>query len=208
MYALSQAIKVSIGTICAWVKLGKLRSHSNAIKPLLTEENKFHRLNFVLTKLWWNRITRTLQFKDMSNVIHIDEKWFYITQDSAKYYLLSDKVDPYRSCKSKSFITKVMFMAAVSRPIYDDDNNLIFDGKIGIFPFTFQEPAKRKSKKRAAGTLETKSIASINKQVIKEMLLNKILPAITSKWPTLLSKTIIIQQDNAKPHLKTMILIF
>ncbi|XP_074291131.1 uncharacterized protein LOC141617897 [Silene latifolia] len=203
MDALSKAIKVSVGTICTWVKLGKLRSHTNAIKPALTEENKFHRLNFVLTKLWWNRITGTLQFKDMCNVIHIDEKWFYITQNNAKIYLLSEEVDPYRSCQSKNFITKVMFMAAVSRPIYDDDNNLIFDGKIGIFPFTFQEPAKRRSKNRAAGTLETKSIASINKQVIKEMLIEKILPAITSKWPALLSKNIIIQQDNARPHLKS-----
>ena len=33
------------------------------------------------------------------------------------------------------------------------------------------------------------------------MIVHKILPAIRIKWPPHLSKTIFIQQDNAKPHI-------
>ena len=33
------------------------------------------------------------------------------------------------------------------------------------------------------------------------MIVHKILPAIRSKWLAHLSKTIYIQQDNAKPHI-------
>ncbi|XP_074277059.1 uncharacterized protein LOC141600713 [Silene latifolia] len=91
-------------------------------------------------------------------------------------------------------------MAAVSRPMYDGNGTLVFDGKIGIFPFTFQERAKRNSKNRVEGTFETKSIPSITKQVVKEMLISKIFPATKSKWPASVSKNISIQQDNA--HIK------
>ncbi|XP_074277077.1 uncharacterized protein LOC141600731 [Silene latifolia] len=198
----SKAVGVSPSTIQNWVKQKKIRSHTSALKPSLTDENKFHRMWFALSKLRYDRISNSLKFKEMSNDIHMDEKWFYITQDQAKFFLLMEEMNPYRSCKSKSFITKVMFMSAVSRPIYDGNGTLLFDGKIGIFPFTFMDPAKRNSKNRPAGTLETKSIASITKQVVKDMLMSKILPAIKSKWPRNMSKNINIQQDNAKPHIR------
>ncbi|XP_074317890.1 uncharacterized protein LOC141653923 [Silene latifolia] len=198
----SKAVGVSPSTIQNWVKQKKIRSHTSALKPSLTDENKFHRMWFALSQLRYDRISNSLKFKEMSNDIHMDEKWFYITQDQAKFFLLMEEMNPYRSCKSKSFITKVMFMSAVSRPIYDGNGTLLFDGKIGIFPFTFMDPAKRNSKNRPAGTLETKSIASITKQVVKDMLMSKILPAIKSKWPRNMSKNINIQQDNAKPHIR------
>lgn len=58
-----------------------------------------------------------------------------------------------------------MFLAAVARPQFDEDNNTIFDGKIGIFPFVYKEPAQRSSKNRVAGTLETKACTSVTKDV-------------------------------------------
>ncbi|XP_074314583.1 uncharacterized protein LOC141649805 [Silene latifolia] len=203
MHAFGAAISVSATTIFNWVKQGKLRSHTSTLHSSLTDQNKFNKLIiFSLSKLSYDRISNSLKFKDMGNIIHIDEKWFYISQDVVKYFLLMEEVDPYRHCQSKSFITKVMFMAAVSRPIYDEDGNLLFDKKIGRFPFTFQDPAKRRSKNRPAETLETKSVASINKQVAKDMLLSKVILAIHSKWPASMRKNVIIQQDNAKPHIK------
>ncbi|XP_057793339.1 uncharacterized protein LOC131009959 [Salvia miltiorrhiza] len=102
-------------------------------------------------------------------------------QTSDRYYLLPDETDLYRATKSKRFITKVMFMCAVSRPQYSADGQELFDGKIGIFPFTTVEPTKRKSKNRANGVLEVKPIQSITKEVTKEC---------------------IIKQDNARPHFK------
>ncbi len=55
------------------------------------------------------------KFIDMFDYVHIDEKWFYLTKGLEKYYLLPDEAEPVRSCKSKRFITKVMFLAVVAR---------------------------------------------------------------------------------------------
>ncbi|XP_047978329.1 uncharacterized protein LOC125220207 [Salvia hispanica] len=84
---------------------------------------------------------------------------------------------------------------------YRDNGEVLFDGKIGIFPFTEQVPAKRNNKNRCAGTLETKPIASITKEVTKQCIINKVIPTIMEKWPEGKSKFITIQQDNAKPHI-------
>ncbi|XP_074289426.1 uncharacterized protein LOC141614577 [Silene latifolia] len=92
-------------------------------------------------------------------------------------------------------------MCAVARPKYAANGDLIFDGKLGIWPFVSQVPAVRNSKNRAAGTLETKCIESINKQVTRDMVINSVLPAIKAKWPSCLGKHVIIQQDNARPHI-------
>ncbi|XP_057771056.1 uncharacterized protein LOC130990841 [Salvia miltiorrhiza] len=78
-------------------------------------------------------------------------------------------------------------------PLIAEDGTVLFDGKIGIFPFTEYVPAKRNSKNREAGTLEQKPIQSITKEII---------PAIKAKWPQFASRVIFIQQDNAKPHIK------
>ncbi|KAL1536025.1 hypothetical protein AAHA92_28737 [Salvia divinorum] len=50
--------------------------------------------------------------------------------------------------------------------------------------------------------METKPIESITKEVTKQYLINKIIPAIIEKWPDGATKEIRIQQDNAKPHIK------
>ncbi|GAA0139660.1 hypothetical protein LIER_01160 [Lithospermum erythrorhizon] len=94
----------------------------------------------------------------MYDRVVIDEKWFYMSQESEKYYLLPNENEPYRTCKSKRFISKVMFLAAVARPLFDLSGNVLFDGKIGIFPFIVTNPAKKNNKNRAAGTLVTKPI--------------------------------------------------
>ncbi|KAJ0493572.1 hypothetical protein HanRHA438_Chr12g0556251 [Helianthus annuus] len=142
----------------------------------------------------------TPSFYDMFNVVHIDEKWFYLSKPSKRYYLLPGEDEPLRTCKSKKFITKVMFLAAVARPRFDTSGNERFSGKIGIFPFTKLEPAKRSSKNRVAGTLETKPILSVIKEVTRSWLIDKVLPAIRDKWPQGHTGPIFIQQDNAKPH--------
>jgi hypothetical protein len=58
----------------------------------------------------------TLSFDKMYNVVHIDEKWFNETSDKKVYYLADDEENPIRNRKSKKFIGKTMFLAAVSRP--------------------------------------------------------------------------------------------
>ncbi|XP_057518355.1 uncharacterized protein LOC130799246 [Amaranthus tricolor] len=112
--------------------------------------------------------TSNFTFNEMSNVVHIDEKLFYITRTQQTFYLTQDEIEPHREIQSKRFIPKIMFMCVVARPIFSSEGEMIFDGKIGIFPFTHEVAAQR---------------------------------TIRIKWPPHLSKTIFIQQDNAKPHI-------
>ncbi|XP_042035354.1 uncharacterized protein LOC121781723 [Salvia splendens] len=207
-------MEVSKSTAGRWVKGNKIRPHTNVIKPALTDVNKISRMRWSLSHIQLTMYEGKLLYHAMHNIVHIDEKWFYMTKASDRYYMLPDEDEPYRSCKSKRFITKVMFMCAVSRPMFGSDGQPIFDGKIGIFPFTQQVPAKRKLKNRSRGTLETKSIPSVNKEAMRECLLNQaskhsitnhaqIIPINKAKWPANASKEIYIQQDNVKPHLKS-----
>lgn len=181
----------------------QIKAHSNAIKPLLTDANKQARVEYCLSFL-----NDQGQYDDMMDLIHIDEKWFYITRTNQRYYLAPDEEPPHRTCKSKRFITKVMFMAAVARPRWDTHGNALFDGKIGIFPFVYQKKAQRSSRNREAGTLETKPIECINKEETRKLLIEKVLPAIREKWPKSWRgkdgrNVIKIQQDNARPHLSS-----
>ncbi|XP_057771071.1 uncharacterized protein LOC130990859 [Salvia miltiorrhiza] len=181
---------------------GLIKAHTNAIKPELTAPNKLSRMRFCLEHIEYDRLLEKLQFKCMRNTIHIDEKWFYITKSSHKFYLTPAEAEPHRTCKSKKFITKVMFLCSVCRPIFGEDGRVLFDGKIGIFPLTEMVPAQRSSKNREAGTLEQKPIQSITKQVLKDCFIKQLVPTIKAKWPSFASKTIFIQQDNARPHIK------
>ncbi|XP_057785999.1 uncharacterized protein LOC131003512 [Salvia miltiorrhiza] len=95
-----------------------------------------------------------------------------------------------------------MFSCAVCRPLFAQDGSVLFDGKIGIFPYTEMVAAKRSSKNRVAGTLEQKSIESITKDVVREGFIKQLVPAIKAKWPSFYSKDIFIQQDNARPHIR------
>ena len=117
----------------------------------------------------------------MMNTIYIDEKWFHITEQTSRFYLAPCEEPPQHTSKSKQFITKVMFMTAVAVPWFDMGRNYTFDGKIGIFPFIFQEAAKRSSKNKQARTLETKCITSIDKLETRKMLSEQVLPAIQAK---------------------------
>ncbi|KAF2310199.1 hypothetical protein GH714_007183 [Hevea brasiliensis] len=176
--------------------------HSNAIKPFLKDENKRSRLQFCISMLDGGNIPHDPISIGMYNIFHIDEKWFYMMKKSENYYLLTDEEDPMRACKSKNFIGKVMFLVAIARPRLDAQGNELFYGKIGVFPFVTHELAERTSFNKAAGTLETKPITSVRKDVIRPYLIEKVLPAIKAKWPREdSSHPIFIQQDNARTHI-------
>ncbi|XP_042012025.1 uncharacterized protein LOC121760418 [Salvia splendens] len=167
-----------------------------------TSANKLLRLRFTVESLEFDRILNKIRFMNMHNTIHIDEKWFYMTKGTQRFYLAPGEQEPHRTCKNKKFISKIMFMCAVCRPLFGVHGEVLFDGKIGIFPFTKQVAAKRSSKNRQAGTMEKKPIESITTNVVRECLINKILPAIIAKWPDGATKVLKIQQDNARPHIK------
>lgn len=197
---LSSAINIPKTTLHRALKSRLLRRHSNAIKPLLTIENMRTRVEFALSHIRDNGL-----FIDMYDHVHIDEKWFYLTKTNTTYYLGLDEPDPIRTCKSKRYITKVMFLAAVARPRYDYGKKVWFNGLIGIWPYVYEEPAKRHSKNRPAGTMVTKVIETIDAAQHRRMMLEHVLPAIMNSWPNQRKDTpIYVQQDNAKPHSYTL----
>jgi hypothetical protein len=143
------------------------------------------------------------RFKSMLNMVHIDEKLFHMTEESGTFYLLPDELPPERSCESKRFIPKIMFITAIARPRIIGSTGEKWLGKIGIFPLVTEESTKRTSKNRPKGTIEIKPIASVKKEVVKDILINKIFPAIRSSWPKDPNQEvthILIQLNNAKPH--------
>ena len=40
-------------------------------------------------------------FDDMLDVIHVDEKWFYMSKNTKKFYLGMQEHKPYRTIRSK-----------------------------------------------------------------------------------------------------------
>ena len=189
--SLAQAIEVPKTTLHRKFKAGFFKRISSAIKPLLTDENKRHRVRFCRSF-----IRPDGYFDPMFTRVHIDEKWFYITQCKRAYYITNEEEAPERQCQSKRFIGKIMFMAAVARPQPG------FDGKLGIWPFVEYGVAKRASKNRPKGAPIIKPMAVIDRNEVKKMIIENVLPAIREKFP-IESKphAIVIQQDNAKPHL-------
>ena len=199
---LANELKMAKTTLWRRLKEGRLKHHTNSIKSTLTDDNKLGRIRFCLSMLDELSVPEEPTFKGMYNVIHIDEKWFYRTKGTQNYYLAPDEEEPYRSTQSKGFIEKVMFLAAVARPRYDDHGVMTFDGKIGIWPFTYQDFAKRRSPYRERGEEVTKVLSSVTKDVSRDYMVNKLLPAIKALWPASeRGRIIYIQQDNAKTHI-------
>ena len=189
-------------TLWRRLKEGRLKRHTNSIKSTLTDDNKLGWIRFCLSMLDELSVPEEPTFKGMYNIIHIDEKWFYRTKGTQNYYLAPDEEEPYRSTQSKGFIEKVMFLAAVARPRYDDHGVMTFDGKIGIWLFTYQDFAKRRSPYRERGEEVTKVLPSVTKDVSRDYMVNKLLPAIKALWPASeRGRIIYIQQDNAKTHI-------
>ena len=128
-----------------------------------------------------------------------------MTEEGEAYWATAEEDMAYRASKSKRFINKCIFMAALARPCFDYSRNAMFDGKIGIWPFAEVVQAKRASKNRPKGTPELKPITSVTKAHTRRMIIDKIIPQIINKWPRSVrdgeSPTVFIQQDNAGPHI-------
>jgi hypothetical protein len=137
--SLAERIGVKRSTLHRWFKKGMLRRHSNTLKPCLKEENRKSRLQFCVSMLDQHTTLQTEpKFIDMCNIIHIDEKWFNATKKSKNFYMLPEEEDPHRTVQNKNNIDKVMVLSGVGKPTFEDQNNCIFDGKIGVWPFVRQ----------------------------------------------------------------------
>ena len=131
--ALCHAIHMAKTTLFRRFKQGYLRRHSNSLKPVLKDSNKKERVQFCFKMVDPNTVHIDPQFGDMENILHLDEKWFNMTKNNKTFYLMPDEDDPVRTIQNKNYIGKVMFLVAVARPRYDNEGNLLFDGKIGCW---------------------------------------------------------------------------
>ena len=95
-----------------------------------------------------------------------------------------------------------MFLCAVARPHFNTSANSWWDGKLGIWPIGDWEPVQRGSKNRPKGTPVWKN-KTVTKVAYRDLLINKLIPAILDKWPRRdrMSRTIYVQQDGAKNHI-------
>ena len=96
-----------------------------------------------------------------------------------------------------------MFLCAVARPRFNTSLNAWWDRKLGIWPIGDWEPAQRKSKNRPKGTPVWKN-KIVTKEVYRDLLITKLIPAIMERWPVSDRnlRKIFIQQDGAKNHIR------
>ncbi|XP_042035328.1 uncharacterized protein LOC121781686 [Salvia splendens] len=158
---MARKLEISKSTLGRMKKEDLIRPHTSAVKPVLTDLNKLARLRWGLSQIQPIRIDGKLKYNTMHNVVHIDEKWFYMTKSSDRYYLLPDEDEPYRSYHTLHKMEKPFLM----------ENKAYFLSQLW------------------------------NQQRGIQRIEQKIIPAIKSKWPPNVCKEILIQQDNAKPHI-------
>ncbi|KAE9160650.1 hypothetical protein PF005_g31558 [Phytophthora fragariae] len=174
--AAATACDLSLSTLFRELKVGSIRIGTSVVKPMLTDANMERRL-----KLCAGHVDQSsMLFNAMEDVIHVDEKLFYMTTVKRRYVLLPDEAVPTRRVRSKRHIPKVMVLAAVASPHTDPRTGAFFDGKIGLWAFLTHEPAQRSSRNRPAGTLVPKELP-VNKSTYREMLVERVLPAIRTK---------------------------
>jgi antitoxin component of RelBE/YafQ-DinJ toxin-antitoxin module len=199
--ALARSLGVPFSTLQRRLAWGDLRRHTNSLKPYLSLENRLKRLLYCISMIDEPSITDAkLIFKMMGNIMHMDEKWFDMTKRNRTYYLTPEEPDPVRTIRNHNNIGKVMFLTLVARPRFDAQGNMTFDGKVGIWAFVIEDVAKYNSKYQTKGDLMLKNL-NVTRDVMREYLCEKVIPAIVEVWPDDGDVgTIWIQQDNARTH--------
>ena len=85
--ALARSLGIPRSTLHWRFKLGELKRHTSTVKPFLKPKNMIKRLEYCISMLDENWISHPNPiFELMDYMIHIDEKWSYMTK---KEYLLS-----------------------------------------------------------------------------------------------------------------------
>ncbi|DAZ98375.1 TPA: hypothetical protein N0F65_000694 [Lagenidium giganteum] len=111
----------------------------------------------------------------MYDVIHIDEKWFYMKRAGQKLYVVRDKDSKeaekasYQFVKYKRHIMKVMCCT---------------------------------SSRKLRGVAVTTPCNKVTRVVSRRMMINHVIPTVKEVWPTQLDMAITVQQDNAFPHVR------
>ena len=76
-----------------------------------------------------------------------------------------------------------MFIVDVAQPRHNYNKHVMFDGKLGCWTLTEVMPFKRNSSHRPKWTMVKTPVTSVTKEVVKEVLINKLIPSIVTKFP-------------------------
>lgn len=178
----------SIGTICKLARSLGFCSVRQRFCPFLTAEHKQLRRD-------WCTKQGDRPFSDPGTVyVHVDEKWFFAHRLNQRVWVRRGEEQRAIPLQSKSHITKVMFLAAIAKPVPEQG----FDGRIGLYPIAELRPAARRSSNRPKGTNEWHSLP-MNATRFKEMLKANVVPDVlrlTGEWV----QRVVIQMDNAGGH--------
>ncbi|CAN0085476.1 unnamed protein product, partial [Discosporangium mesarthrocarpum] len=188
------AVKSGIPLSSLWrlCKRVGARKHKLRVKPVLSDKQKRDRVGFALSHMHRKGGTGVV-VDDMYDWVHVDEKWFYVMKDGSGICLHPEEDAPETPrAQNNRFITKVMFLAAVARPRMISDG-VWFDGKIGIWPIADTVAAMRSSKNRKESAMMLKP-ATVNAERYKELMIDKVIPAIKARMPRPPGHTIFVQQ--------------
>ena len=175
-----------------------LFKHTSPLKPFLTDQHMIARVDHCLSKV---NPDNQLVYGNLYNEVHVDEKWFNLTEDGQTFVLCEGEEPPKRKVQHKSYIAKIMFLCAQARPRIV--NGSMWDGKVGLWPIGYMDVATRSSANRPQGTPVWKN-ESVNRDKYREMMIDDVLPAILAKFPEayLSRKGVLIQQDGARSHIE------
>ena len=76
------------------LKKGLFKRVSSSVRPLINDGNRKVRVVFIIRWVDPDSLPHSPTFYAMYYVIHIDEKWFYITLVDRTYYLCNDEAVP------------------------------------------------------------------------------------------------------------------
>ena len=177
---------------------------ANRLKVLLKDDHYIQRIDYCFAQMRWHGATARQGkyfFHDQTDTIHLDEKWFFVSKVSKRFILATDEEEPYRTCQSKTNISKVMFLVAQARPRYLS-SGVFWDGKIGCWPLGEKVQQQRTTSVRRRGDWKWKS-CGVGAEVYMEMMKEFVVPAIMEKWPLDAGHSVIkLQHDNAPAHFK------
>ena len=138
------------------------------------------------------------KFVSFNNYIHFDEKWVYVNKINKKVYLGPTETIQTRKKQIKN-MTKVMFLGAVANTRMDYKRGKFFNGKVGCYPLMEDIQDKRNRKNRNKSQTYLSSIISVTKEVVKKVIIQKLIPSIVEVFPRD-TITIIIQLDGSSAH--------
>ena len=81
---------VSETTVHYWIVASTIQVHCNKLKPILMEEDNWARLEMALHFVDLADPTKY----DMRDRVHLDEKWFFLTQEKVRNLLLPEEKEP------------------------------------------------------------------------------------------------------------------